>query len=83
MPIPEQDKSGPFRKPILDEIHTSLFIPESGRDLRIVIRPPSIEYSMSAKEFLFIKNLTYSELEQLIDCSFVEWENIAIKCLQA
>lgn len=45
-----------------EEIHTSLFLQSNNTDYKVVIRPPSVEYNIPAKNFLFIKTLTRSEL---------------------
>jgi hypothetical protein len=65
----------------LDEIHTSFFIPTSGRDFRIIIRPPSVEYSIPSSKFLFFKNLSRAEINDFIESGFEDWTSRAIRCL--
>ena len=64
-----------------DEIVTSLYIQQVGSDYTIVIRPPSIEYSIPSKNFQFIKTLTRDENADFLSNKFADWQNMAIRCL--
>ena len=54
----------PLEDILPEEIHTSLFLQANNTDYRIIIRPPCVEYSIPAKNFLFMKTLTRSELQE-------------------
>ena len=56
-----------------EEIHTSLFLQSNNTDYKIVIRPPSVEYSIPAKNFLFMKTLTRSEVNDYFSDRFLSW----------
>ena len=56
-----------------EEIHTSLFLQSNNTDYKIVIRPPSVEYSIPAKNFLFMKTLTRSEVNDYFNDRFLSW----------
>lgn len=59
-----------------------MFFPEHNRDFKIIIRPPSIEYSIPATQFLAIKHLSYSQVKELfVDSMFYDWQIVAIKSL--
>ena len=64
-----------------EEIITSLYVQQVGGDYQIVIRPPSLEYSISSKNFLFVKTLTREENNDFIVNKFCDWHNQAIACL--
>jgi len=64
-----------------EEISTSLFMQQVGSDFTLVIRPPSIEYSIPSKNFLFVKTLTREENNDFIHYKFAGWDNQAIACL--
>lgn len=64
-----------------EEIITSLYMQQVGADFTIVIRPPSIEYSVPSKNFLFVKTLTREENNDFITNKFSDWHNQAIGCL--
>mmetsp|Transcript_4009 Transcript_4009/g.4859 ORF Transcript_4009/g.4859 Transcript_4009/m.4859 type:complete len:169 (+) Transcript_4009:1065-1571(+) len=72
---------GTLEDQLPEEIVTSLYIQQAASDFTIVIRPPSIEYSIPSKNFLFIKTLTREENNDFISNKFVDWQNMAIRCL--
>lgn len=47
----------------------------------IIIRPPSLEYSVPSKNFLFVKTLSREENDEFIGSKFIEWHALAIACL--
>ena len=72
---------GDLEDKLPDEIVTSLYIQQVGSDYTIVIRPPSIEYSIPSKNFLFIKTLSRDENADFLSNKFADWQNMAIRCL--
>ena len=68
-------------EPLPEEIVTSLYMQQVGADFTIVIRPPSLEYSIPSKNFLFVKTLTREENQDFIANKFADWHNQAIACL--
>ena len=63
----------PIEDVLPEEIVTSLFLQTNNTDYRIVIRPPCVEYSIPAKNFLFIKTLTRSEVSEFFADRFTTW----------
>ena len=51
-------------------IRTSMLINETKKDFQVIIRFPSIEYSIIAKNFTFLKTLTRSEVREYLDQGF-------------
>ena len=68
-------------EPLPEEIVTSLYMQQVSADFTIVIRPPSLEYSIPSKNFLFVKTLTREENQDFIANKFADWHNQAIACL--
>lgn len=52
-------------------------------DLQIIIKPPSLEFSIPSKNFLFIKTLTREENEEFVQSMFADWHFLAIRCLKS
>lgn len=44
-----------------------------------MIKMPSIEYSILAKNFTFLKALTRSEIREYLDNGFQNWDQILLK----
>ena len=42
-------------------IRTSILIQDEGKDYKVIIKMPSIEYTVASKNFTFLKTLTRSE----------------------
>lgn len=60
-----------------------MLIHEEDRDFQVLIKMPSIEYTIMAKNFTFLKTLTKTELEEYLDQGFQLWDEILIKhCMQ-
>ena len=53
----------------------------AGADFVVVVKPPSIEYTIPGKNFLFMKTLTREENQQFIQSHFADWHSLAIRCL--
>jgi|LauGreDrversion4_2_1035121.scaffolds.fasta_scaffold550582_1 hypothetical protein len=51
-------------------IRTSMLINETKKDFQVIIQFPSIEYSIIAKNFTFLKTLTRSEVREYLDQGF-------------
>jgi len=56
-----------------EEIDTSLHLQSVNTDYRLVIRMPTIEYSIPSKNFSFIKTLSKYETQEFFDSKFFEW----------
>jgi len=56
-----------------NEIVTSLYMQQANSDFVIIIKPPSIEYAISSKNFVFMKTLTREENSELIASRFLDW----------
>jgi hypothetical protein len=66
----------------MNEISTSLFMPEIHCDFKVIIRPPSLEYSIPASQFLLIKHLSPTVVREcFVDQLFEDWHLNAIKVL--
>lgn len=57
----------------IEEIHTSLYLQSTNMDYRLVIRMPSIEYNIPAKNFIFIKTLSKYEIADFFEARFIDW----------
>jgi hypothetical protein len=53
-----------------DIIRTSMFNHDKNKEFSVLIKMPSIEYSILAKNFTFLKTLTVSEIREYSDCGF-------------
>jgi len=47
-----------------------MFNHEKNKEFSVLIKMPSIEYSILAKNFTFLKTLTKSEVRDYLDCGF-------------
>jgi hypothetical protein len=47
-----------------------MFNHDKNKEFSVLIKMPSIEYSILAKNFTFLKTLTVSELREYLDCGF-------------
>ncbi len=66
-----------------DIIRSSMLIHDKKRDFSVLIKMPSIEYSILAKNFTFLKTLTRFEIQEYLDCGFQCWEDLLLKhCMQ-
>ena len=79
--LAENSIDEPLDDNLPEEIHTSLFLQSNNTDYKVVIRPPSVEYNIPAKNFLFIKTLTRSELSEFYQEQFLTWQQLSIGCL--
>ena len=64
-----------------EELITSLYIQTANSDFQIIIRPPSIEYAIPSKNFMFTKTLTRDENAEFIETGFSNWHMDAIRLL--
>jgi hypothetical protein len=64
-----------------NEIVTSLYMQQANSDYVIIIKPPSIEYSISSKNFLYMKTLSRQECHDLINNGFSDWHSQSIRYL--
>ena len=46
-----------------------------------MIRPPSIEYTIPSKSFLFMKTLTREENNEFLNNKFIDWSDQLIRTL--
>jgi hypothetical protein len=67
---------------LTDIIRTSMFNHDKNKEFSVLIKMPSIEYSILAKNFTFLKTLTISELHEYLDCGFQSWDELLIKHCQ-
>lgn len=70
-------------EPLPDLIQSSLYLQQSNSDFRVIICAPCVEYSLSARNFTFVKSLTRTEVKHLCDTRFSGWDLECIKILQA
>lgn len=56
-----------------------MLIHDKKKDFSVLIKMPSIEYSILAKNFSFLKSLTRSEIREYLDCGFQGWEDLLLK----
>lgn len=60
-----------------------MLIHHTKKDFQVLIKLPSIEYSILAKNFTFLKTLTRSEIREYLDNGFQNWDQILLKqCTQ-
>lgn len=57
----------------VEEVHTSLYLQSTNTDYKLVIRMPSVEYSIPAKNFSFIKTLSKYETADFFEAKFIDW----------
>lgn len=58
-----------------------MYVQATNTDYKVVIRLPSIEYSIPAKNFTFIKTLTQAELCEFMEAKFFDWHLMSIDTL--
>jgi len=68
-------------EPLPDEMMTSIYLQSSNSDFRVVIMPPCVEYHISSKNFIFIKQLSKVEISIFINSEFEGWTETSIACL--
>lgn len=80
----EEEKFDPSKldDTLPDIIRTSMFNHDKNKEFSVLIKMPSIEYSILAKNFTFLKTLTISELYEYLDCGFQSWDELLIKHCQ-
>jgi len=67
---------------MFSDIITSLYVEATNIDYKVIIRLPSIEYSIPAKNFTFIKTLTVAEIAEFVEAKFFDWHLMLIDTLR-
>jgi hypothetical protein len=64
-----------------EEIQTSIYMQQTNTDYRVVLRMPTIEYSIESTHFLYMKTMTRTEARSFFNVLFYNWHKDATKIL--
>lgn len=53
-----------------------------GTSFKVIITPPTLEYTVECHNIVFVKFLSFDEIEQLTKNLYVEWQQTALQMLQ-
>lgn len=60
-------------------IYSSIYVEHLSKDFRVTVKAPTVEYTIPAKHFGFLKMLSTQDIKEYIDSSFLAWEATLIK----